>query len=155
MKKTEAAFKWIVNILNEHQIPFQIAGGFAARLYGSTRELADIDIDIPAGRIEDIQEDVKEYIIFGPEMYKDENWDLLLMTLRYEGQDIDISSIDTVKIFNQNTQNWEDGALDFQDTRIHTVFGLDVPVISRENLIKYKSKLLREVDKLDIEEISK
>lgn len=54
MRNTEAAFKWIVGLLNKYQILFQITGGFAANLYGSKRELNDIDIDVPSARIKDL-----------------------------------------------------------------------------------------------------
>ena len=58
-----------------------ISGGFAARLYGATRDLADIDIDIPEDRFAELIPQVKEYIKLGPARYKDDNWDLFLMTL--------------------------------------------------------------------------
>ena len=45
MKDTAGALFWIVKILKKHKIPFHISGGFAAKLYGVKRDLADIDID--------------------------------------------------------------------------------------------------------------
>ena len=78
-RDTEAAFKWIVGLLQKYSIPFQISGGFAAKLYGSNRELADIDIGIPDSRFEDIYEEIKPYLIYGPEHYLDDEWDLKLM----------------------------------------------------------------------------
>lgn len=46
-EKTINALKWIIKILNSKNIPYQISGGFAAKMYGSIRPLNDIDIDIP------------------------------------------------------------------------------------------------------------
>jgi hypothetical protein len=40
------ALRWIIGILDRHNIQYQITGGFAAKLYGSSREVNDIDIDI-------------------------------------------------------------------------------------------------------------
>ena len=53
-RHTKEAFEWIISILRNHKIPFEIIGGFAARLYGSRRMLADIDIDIPKKKIKRI-----------------------------------------------------------------------------------------------------
>ncbi|NIR53110.1 hypothetical protein GWO43_29865 [candidate division KSB1 bacterium] len=33
------ALKWIVNILNKHDIPFQATGGLATKAFGSKRKL--------------------------------------------------------------------------------------------------------------------
>ena len=47
MRNTKKALTWIVRVLRKYKVSFQISGGFAARAYGATRELADIDIYIP------------------------------------------------------------------------------------------------------------
>jgi len=69
--KSKKAFKWIITVLRKNKIPFRITGGFAAKIYGSQRELADIDIEIPDSYFDKILPEVKKYIIFGPAKYKD------------------------------------------------------------------------------------
>ncbi len=152
MRNTEGAFHWIIKILELHGIAYKISGGFAARVYGATRELADIDIEVAEGDIPKIAEEVKPYIIFGPARYQDENWDLELLTLNYEGQEIDIASA-SGKIFNQQTKQWELGSTDLEDFEIKEVFGASVRMESLDSLIKYKSKLAREVDLEDIRQL--
>jgi len=66
MSNPEEALKWIVGIFNKHNVPFQIAGGFAARAHGSKRDLRDIDIFIPPDGFEKIFPDVKQYLVSGP-----------------------------------------------------------------------------------------
>src|SRR3989339_2139307 len=106
MKNTEKAFKWIVGILQENKIPFQLSGGFAARIYGSDRPLYDIDIEVPDSYFDKLLPFIKDYLIYGPQRYLDETFDLLLMTLKYEGQKIDISGCETDKLFNHQTRRW-------------------------------------------------
>ncbi len=146
----EAAFKWIVGILQKHQIPFQISGGFAARLYGSTRELADIDIAISDVRMSELIPDVSEYISFGPARYLDEEWDLQLITLNYREQEIDIGGIDNIKIFDKETKYWVSMSRDIAVVETKEVYGISVPLIPKSTLIAYKKKLMRDVDRLDI-----
>lgn len=150
-RNTEGAFKWIVGLLHKHSIPFQISGGFAARLYGSTRELADIDIGIPDNRFEELYPDIQEYLIYGPAHYLDDEWDLKLMTLKFEGQKIDIAGRDEIKIFDKANKVWVPAHRDLTVSEDREVYGIMVPVIPKEALIAYKKKIMREVDVLDIQ----
>lgn len=152
MKNTEGALIWIVNILDSKKVQFQVTGGFAAKLYGSPRELADIDIDINDDDFEKIIDEVRPYIIFGPEQFKDENWDLRLMTLEYEGQVVDICGEAT--IFDKNNKEWILIKTDFSNCNYINIYSLDVPVISKESLVNYKNKLLRDVDVEDIKALT-
>ena len=154
MKNTEAALRWIVGILQGRDIPFEVGGGFAASLYGATRELADIDLVTPEGRFSELLSDVKEHIKFGPAQYRDENWDLLLMTLCYEGQDIDIGGAYTARMFDRNTKEWISLKTDFSRTTPIEVYGLRIPVMKREDLVAYKKMLGREVDQVDLEQMA-
>ncbi|MBU0625581.1 hypothetical protein KKF05_04525 [Patescibacteria group bacterium] len=84
MKNPEKTFGWIVGILKKYGVSFVITGGLAAKSYGSTRPINDIDIDIHDQDFDLILPDVKPYVTFGPARYLDERWDLLLMNLKYE-----------------------------------------------------------------------
>ena len=144
----------MVGLLNKHCIPFQISGGFAARLYGSDRELADIDIGIPDDRFVELYPEVKEYVVFGPARYVDEEWDLKLMTLQYQNQEIDIAGEDNIKIFDKENNVWVSARRDLSVSEQIEVFGLTVPVIPKADLIAYKKKLMRAVDRADIAALS-
>jgi len=154
LKNTEDAFKWMVEIIGKHKIPFQITGGLAARIYGSSRPLADIDIEIPKNKFKYILEEVKDYIKFGPKIFKDDNWDLYLMTLDYAGQEIDICDSNS-KIKDYMTEKWIENRVDFSRVVIQDIFGLRTPVVPIEDLIRYKKILKREVDVEDIKNLSK
>jgi len=150
-KNTEAAFKWIVGILQKHSIPFQISGGFAAKLYGVDRDINDIDFGIPDIEFEKILPEIREYLIYGPQHYQDGVWDLQLMTLRYENQKIDIAGRDGIQFFDKTTNMWVSGHRDLTRCEYKSVYGISVPVIPKDSLIAYKKKIMREVDKFDIE----
>jgi predicted nucleotidyltransferase len=79
------ALKWITDMLNHLDIPYQIVGGLAAMCYGSTRPLHDIDFYVPGKDISKLEEELAEYIKFGPEQHQDENWNLVFMKLSYNG----------------------------------------------------------------------
>lgn len=91
--KDKEALIWIINILNKHKIPYMITGGYAARIYGSNRPLADIDIDVSDKSLYKIIPSVQKFISHGPNRYKDNNWDILGLTLHYKGQEIGISGV--------------------------------------------------------------
>lgn len=153
MKDTKKALFWIVAILRKYRIPFQISGGLAARLYGSERKLADIDIDVPRKTLLKVLPDVRRYIIFGPARYKDQNWDLNMITLRYCGQEIDLCGIEGAKIFYKRLKKWVPYRTDLSKAIRRRLYNLSVPVISRKELIRYKTKLARRVCLEDVRQI--
>jgi len=154
-RNTKGAFKWIVGLLQKNNIPFQLSGGFAARLYGSGRPLYDIDIEVQDQYFDTLFPLVKDKIIYGPERYKDNTFDLLLMTLKYGGQKIDISGCETDKLYNSETKQWEPCGTKIDDVVEKEVYGIKVPVIKWQDLVVYKRKIRRQVDLEDVEAIIK
>lgn len=152
-RNTRKAFLWIINILKSNNIPFQIAGGLAARIYGSMRPLADIDIGIPDKMIPTILPEVKDYIIYGPERYLDDSFDLLLMTLNFAGQEIDIYGAEGEKLYNTKTLKWEFCGTDIMDSVEKEVYGIKVPMIKPKDLIDYKKQIARPCDLEDIKNL--
>lgn len=151
-KDTKLALEWITGILRKYQVPFQISGGCAAKIYGSPRELNDIDIDIPEDCFGKILADVKPFVIYGPAQYKDQKWDLYLMTLNYAGQEIDIGSGD-VKISTKDHKEWTSFDTDFSKAVKKEFLGLEVSVIPKEDLIAYKKLLDGGHQQVDIQSI--
>ncbi len=149
MRNTDKAFKWIIELLNKEGIPFEIDGGLAAKFYGSDRELADIDINITKKGFNKLLPLVQEYTTFGPARYKDNNWDLTLMSLKYAGQNIDISPLGEIKYFDKEDGVWLDFPNEFDDVRIMDYLGMKIPVVNEIKLMIYKKQLGRGVDKKD------
>ena len=155
MRHTKKAFHWIIRILRNRHIPFQIDGGLAAKTYGSNRKLADIDIVIPTRKFNELVPLVKNYIIYGPRKYIDRNWNLLLITLNYKDQLIDLCGDASTKIFDKNKGKWIDLKTSFNKTTKKKIFDIFVPVRPKRELVDYKRKLLRRVDRADLKFIEK
>ena len=150
MRQTAEALHWIVWILRKHKVPFWITGGFAANIYGSQRPLADIDIDLPDKCIFDVLPEVQKYVIYWPQHYKDWAFDMLLVTLKYKGQEIDLWWCSDEQIYNKGAHHRENFQAHFAQATRKKVFGLILPIIPKEQLIKYKRKNLEHVDDVSV-----
>ena len=139
--KLENALKWIIAILQRHDVPFQISGGLAANIYGAKRPVNDIDLDVPEDKMELLLPDIQQHITFGPAQYKDKKWDLKLITLNYDGQEIDIGGAFETKIFDEQNKAWKLFPAKFETARTHTIYGMPVPVSDPADIIKYKKLL--------------
>jgi len=147
------AFRWIVGLLEELAIPFLLVGGLAARAYGASRELADIDFYVPGDRLLDIARAASQFVTAGPERVVSAYWDITFMKLEYAGQCIELGAAEDVRIRNGATGQWVREPVDLGAGELKEVFGLRVPVITRERLLAYKRRLRRPVDLADIEDL--
>ena len=153
--KVVNALKWLKSVLNRHQVPFQIVGGLAARIYGGTRPVADIDLYIPHEKVSLILPDVEPFIKKPFKHDVEEAWDLEYFQLIYADQKIEIALSPGTKIYNKFTGSWVEITTDFSTSIMGFYEGIELPIIPPKELIDYKSILAREVDLIDIEEVSK
>lgn len=155
-EKTTRALKWMVEILNRLNINYQIVGGFAAKMYGSPRPVNDIDFDVHDEDLIRIVPEISQYIKFGPALFKNEKWDCLLITLEYQGQEIDISGADTTKISNLEMTKWIEYPKHDFNTMKFVVEGTSINVMNPVELMEYKSELMdREHQVVDVEAVKK
>jgi hypothetical protein len=68
------ALDWIIDYLEQNEIPYLVCGGLAAQAYGSKRELVDIDLYTPDAFISQISSMGTDYITFGPAHHVGEKW---------------------------------------------------------------------------------
>ncbi|HAO64858.1 TPA: hypothetical protein DCQ44_02650 [Candidatus Taylorbacteria bacterium] len=154
-EKTLKALQWIVGILDKNKVDYQIAGGFAASVYGSKRKINDIDIDMHEADFLKIIPEIKPYIIYGPKRFKNEKWDLELITLDYNGQEIDLSGADTLRMSNKDKTAWISYEKTSFNTVPRTVNGLNIKVLHPLELINYKKELDGEQQSEDILAVEK
>lgn len=151
-EKTLKALHWIVEILNKHNIPYRIGGGFAAHVYGADRPINDIDITFPGKYFPVIIPEIAEYITYPFGHSKDEKWDCNGLTLEYDGQEIDMTDIDTLRMSNLDKTKWFQTKDNFRKypTVMTKIDGIDVSIIDPRDLIAYKSEMNGEHQAADV-----
>lgn len=154
-EKTKRAVLWIVNILDKNNIPYRIGGGFAAHMYGALRQINDIDISLPGRFFDIIIPEVKKYITAGPKHYSNEKWDCDTLSLNYEGQEIDMTNIDTLRMSDKEKTEWfqtKDRYKNFPNI-VMKIDGVDVELMNPLDLVAYKKELDGEHQIIDIEAV--
>lgn len=152
-QKIGQALGWIVSLLNRYSIPYQLCGGLAAKAYGATRPLVDIDIyaalqDAPQAR--PFMDEIQPYLIreFAPHLSA--SWDIRYLALAYQSMQIEIAESTTnPRFYNHRDGRWEDQVIDFAASTRIFLYGVEVAVMPKDELLAYKSMLDRDVDHLD------
>jgi hypothetical protein len=146
---------WITEGLRRHGVPHQVVGGLAARAYGARRPLADIDLYAPFDGAAGLLEEVKPFVTWGPEHHAGEEWDLTFLKIDYRGQRIELGDSSTApRYFNHAAGRWEEQWIDYGSSVTVRVFGVEVEAMPKDELIRYKRHLGREVDLIDIEQLT-
>lgn len=147
------ALKLITQKLGGNNIPYQVTGGLASIAYGVKRPLYDIDIEVHKEDIPNIRELFKEFIVEDYYHLQDEEFDIWLLTLLINGTEVDISQIEECYYKGKDGKKIRTNA-DLSKAEFMTIDGIEVPVEDKKELIAYKKILSREVDLVDIKQIS-
>lgn len=154
-EKTLNALKFIASILNENNIPYVIGGGMATYLYGSGRQVNDIDISISGEYFPKLIPLVANYIVEGPKHYIGEigdKWDCTTLSLSYNGQDIDLTDADTLLMSKKDGTGWMRNKEIYKKypTIMKEVEGIKVSLMDPRALFEYKQELDGEHQEYDL-----
>ncbi|MGD8329539.1 MAG: hypothetical protein PVJ49_08880 [Acidobacteriota bacterium] len=147
------ALAWIVGLLRDLGILFQGVGGLAARAYGATRPLVDLDFYVPTSRLAEVAAAAADRVVRPPTRHRDDDWDITFMALEHDGVRIELGGADDARYFDRSAGCWRDVAIDYGAAQVLEVLGVDVPLMARTELIAYKQALDRPVDRRDLKEI--
>nr|WP_300999493.1 hypothetical protein [Halomonas sp.] len=139
--------------MRSRNIPFLICGGLAAKGYGSERDLNDIDLFVPGERFPDVVEAGQVYISKPAARHREEGWDLTYVQFRYEGVKVEVGSAAGACIFEKAGEAWIPLDIDFSRYETVSLFGVALPLMLREDLVRYKLALSRPVDIEDVRAI--
>jgi hypothetical protein len=156
-EKTVKALGWIAAILNKHNVPYRIGGGFAAHVYGSSRPVNDIDITLPGKYFAAVLPEISEYITWGPKQFSGEKWEGYGLTLNYYGQEIDITDIDILRMSNLALTDWFQTKDVFRtyEPIMMNVYEIDIVVIDPRDLIAYKKHMDGGHQQADVKAVEK
>ncbi|MFQ3789299.1 hypothetical protein [Halomonas sp. A29] len=149
----EVAAKWILELLRDRGIPCLFCGGLAAKGYGSERDLNDIDLFVPGTYFPEVVQAGQEFISKPAAHYREEGWDLTYVQFKYEGVKVEVGNADGVRIFDVASQVWITLNIDFSRYETVGLLGQALPLMLREDLVRYKAALSRPVDIADIRAI--
>lgn len=147
------ALVWIIGVLSRHEMPYQVVGGLAARAYGASRPLVDLDFYIPNDGFGRVLPEVRGHLRWGPAHYADAHWDITFAKLEYAGWRIELGAAEGAKIYDPRSGCWVEQRIDFSRSNWTSVLGQRVATIPRDDLVAYKSLLDREVDRQDLAEM--
>lgn len=151
----EAALAWLAGLLQRHGVPYQVVGGLAAQAYGATRPLVDIDLYMPFDRAAAALEEMQPYMVRDALPHRSAAWDLVYLALDVQGVYIEIGdSSSNPRFFNRLDQRWEPQVIDYAASCPAMLYGVELAVMPREELARYKAMLDREVDHLDLQQMA-
>ena len=154
MSGFDQAFHWIIDKLDQRpDVPYVITGGLAARAYGATRPVNDIDIELPFDQAAGLFDDLHSYLPPTPVVLKDDYWDLVYYIFEYAGQVIEIGDSRRIYVRNPMTGDLVKKEIDFKNRTRRILNGRSVWVIARDELIFYKQLRARPEDLQDIAEM--
>lgn len=152
--RAAVALRWCVDLFDRCGAEFQVVGGLAARAYGASRPLVDLDFYVSSARYTDVIRAAGARCIWGPRAHRGEHWDLTFAKLRHKGVPIELGDPADARYFDRVRDEWVEQAVDFARSEIRELLGIPVSVMPREQLIEYKRGLDRDVDRLDLEQMT-
>lgn len=140
----------LLEALNQAQLPFQATGGLAGNLHGSLWPLHDLDFDVAPPLLSRMATQFPAQVVYGPAAFRDEEFALDLLTLRFGSVDVDFSDATSIRLLNERGEGrpWPTdlSAVVWRPLHRHRV-----PTMPLPQLLAYKRAIGRHADVADLE----
>lgn len=147
------ALSWLVGLLRDLKVQYQVVGGLAARAHGATRALVDIDLYVPDSALATLGVAAEPWVKRPATHHVDQHWDLTFMSLVRDGWTIEIAASDSAFVWDGPNGRWVSAGIDFEAGEVLEMEGIQIRVMPKDQLVAYKKGLGRGVDRMDLEEL--
>ena len=149
-----AALRWVRGLLDDSGIPFQVTGDAAAMAHGARRTVRRLELCIAAEHVPALVRAARERVVDPPWRRLDDAWDRVALSLSHDGTAIDVWVAEVARLKDAATGEWREAAVDPEASVTMTVWDVETPVITREQLVDQKRRLDREIDRQDLRDIT-
>jgi hypothetical protein len=138
----------LITCFEQQAIRYQVTGGLAGNIYGSTWPLHDIDVDVARTDLPKIVACFAAMIVRPFGRFIDDEFDLYLLSLEIERVQVDISQAEEAYLFSHGKRLPLN--IDLSRAQQHDFQGVRLWVQPLDALIAYKEQLGRTADVADL-----
>lgn len=149
ISENQMHLNFLISNLKKHKIAYHITGGLAGNIYGFKWRLHDIDIEVSQKDINRVASLFKQNIICPLARFIDNEFDIMLLTLRVNDVEIEINQAEDAFIFTADGRRVKLDT-DLSKAIENNFFGISICVQPLEDIIHYKELLVRNEDIKDL-----
>jgi hypothetical protein len=149
------AMAWLADLFCDQEVRYAAAGGLAARSWGATRPLVDLDFYVHGEDLDRIATDLAPYVVRPLTKLQDDHWDLSFMRLEYADIPLELSVAEGAKYREAATGGCHDACPSFEACPERELLGVKLRIMDRDDLIEYKRRVDRAVDRADVAAIER
>ena len=149
------AMAWLADLFRDQDVRYAAAGGLAARAWGATRPLVDLDFYVHGEDLDRIETDLAPYLVRPLTGIRNDHWDLSFMRLEYSGIPLELSVAEGARYREAATGEWHDACPTFSACPERELLGVKLRIMDRDDLVEYKRRVDRAVDRADVAAIER
>lgn len=144
------ALAWLCDLLRERGVRFAAVGGLAARAWGASRPLVDLDFLVAGEDLDRVEPDLAPFVVRPLSPHRDDRREFSCLRLEYGGVPIELAIAEGARYREASTGEWHLEEIALARCPRRQVLGMPLPVLAREDLLRLKRRLDRAIDRADV-----
>lgn len=149
-RRAGEALALVVGVLDRHEVSYQVGGGLAARAWGATRPLVDLDLWVPFEAAGAALAELEPRAVVPEGRTQQAQWDVALIVHEVAGCRVELMDAASHPRYRASEGEWHELPVRLDEGVVLPVLGHPALVMPRERLAEVKRRMDREVDRLDL-----